>query len=180
MFFWKETRHKPVKPAREGDEGKSKERRGNKGGSKFPNKKYLCVLSDFARNGEERVVSLSRRISKGMVSQFSAISALIWNFSAMEVFKLFFPLADDKVFSVFSVSSAPKRPLSDIDQELPLPLRERVGVRGNKKKIFNFHIVITPTLTSPIEGKEKNAPSGRELGYLFMVYGVPKGHEQLW
>jgi hypothetical protein len=57
---------------------------------------------------EERVVSLSKRISKGIVSPFSAISAVIRNFPAMEVFKLFFLLTSYRVISVRTVCSVVK------------------------------------------------------------------------
>jgi len=69
----------------------------------------------------------------------------------------------------FSAISAPKRPLSNIDPQTPLPLWERAGVRGNKNKIIKFQSVITPTLPSPIEGEEEKGTSGWKSSPLFMV-----------
>jgi hypothetical protein len=40
-------------------------------------------------------------------------------------------------------------------QKLPLPWRERGGVRGSKRKRLKFLTIITPTLPSPIEREGK-------------------------
>jgi hypothetical protein len=60
-------------------------------------------------------------ISHEYFSALSAISAVSWNFLRSGGFKLFFPLADDRIFSVFSAPSAPQRSLSVLDQRTPSP-----------------------------------------------------------
>jgi len=75
-------------------------------------------------------------------------------------------------FNLFSVFSAPKRPLSDIDQKLPLPLRERDGVRGIEKEKHlnssNYHP--HPSLPRRGGGGKRKSPDGnRVLFSWFMV-----------
>jgi hypothetical protein len=83
------------------------------------------------------------------------------------------PISKDKK-SAFSALSAPKRPFSTIDPKPPLPLRERAGVRGNKKKIIQFQYLTTPTLPSPVEGEGKDEDSGDS----FHGYGASLRHEK--
>jgi hypothetical protein len=72
--------------------------------------------------------------------------------------------------SAHSALSAPKRLLSGINQKLPLPLRERGGVRGIEKN--QIHIIITPTHSPPSRGRKIYQI---EPPILFKVYGALKG-----
>jgi hypothetical protein len=77
-----------------------------------------------------------------------------------------------RIFNDFLCALCSEKTLNNVDPKPPLLLRERAGVRGNKKKIIQFQPLTTPTPASPVEGEGKDEASGDSFHGLWCPHGT--------